>query len=197
MFRGRTLLPVIGLLLLADVVHAHPQHGVNHATGLAAGLAHPLLGIDHLLAMLAVGLLSAQLAGRAVWVLPASFVLAMIAGGAAGMSGWEPGVVEVGIAVSVALLGAAVAAGRHFPLVATTAAIALFGLVHGAAHGAEMPALSTPALYAVGFVAATIALHVFGVVLGRLALRTSTGALGLRLSGAAIGVVGLLLIAQM
>lgn len=170
--------------------YGHPGHP-EHESGLLAGLTHPLLGIDHLLAMVTVGLLAAQIGGRALWALPAAFVGSMLLGGICGVQGWSLPGVEYGIALSIVLFGLAVALNRKIALAAPLAFAGLFGVFHGHAHGVEMPQLANPVLYAVGFIAATIALHAIGVVGGRLAIRSAQGATALRFSGAAIALAGL------
>jgi urease accessory protein len=183
-------------VLWCAIASAHPNHGghdgdLMHPSGFAAGLLHPILGIDHLLAMLAVGLLSAQLGGRALWAVPGCFVGAMLFGGLLGMMGFALPAVEAGIALSIVVLGVAIAVNRSSPLALCLAGAALFGVLHGFAHGAEAPRLASPTLYAIGFVSATIALHVVGVVLGRFAVQSQRGTHVLRWSAAMIAVVGL------
>lgn len=180
------------LLLLtgtASPAFAHPGHSVS-GNGLVAGLLHPLLGWDHLLAMLTVGLLSAQLGGRALWAVPGTFVGSMIVGGIVGMLGWEMPALQSGIAASVLVMGVAVALDRRFTLAVPLSLAGLFGFVHGQAHGVEMPLIDNPALYAVGFVLATACLHAAGVHLGHTAQRSAQGTRGLRLSGGAIALAG-------
>lgn len=184
---------VFFLGMLPTVASAHPQHAIGNHGGMVAGLTHPLFGPDHLLAMLAIGFLGAQLAGRALWLLPTGFVGAMVLGGMAGMAGWEWPVVEPVIVASVVVFGLAVALGRRFPLAAMMSLVALFGLFHGHAHGTEMPVIAQPALYATGFVLATAGLHLAGVLGGRFALRSARGAFGLRLAGVATACIGLAL----
>ncbi len=155
----RILLP---LLFLPSAALAHPGHGA----GFLYGIAHPLSGADHLLAMLAIGLWAAVLGGRALWLLPAGFVLALAAGGAAGhaLGTALPGV-EQGIVGSLMVLGVAVALAWRAPLWLAAGAVALFGAVHGLAHGAESPADFLP--FAAGFVLASGLLHAAGLMLGR------------------------------
>ena len=168
---------------------AHPGHHVPQS-GLISGLLHPLHGWDHLLAMVAVGLLSAQIGGRALWALPAIFVGSMLVGGVIGLSAWEIPTINYGIALSVILLGIAIALNRPYRLAVLLFLVPLFGFVHGHPHGAEMPLVSSPALYAVGFVTATVMLHAAGVFLGLFALNSTHGAVGLRWSGGAITAAG-------
>ena len=183
------LVAVVGPLLLASNVFAHPDHS-EHTHGVWDGVTHPLLGLDHLLAMVTVGLLAAQRGGRAVWAVPSAFVLSMIVGGIAGMCGVALPAVEFGTITSIVLLGGAWASGRKDSLVEPLLFAAVFGFFHGHAHGTEMPLLANPALYAAGFVTSTIVLHVVGVVLGRFAIRSAKGATQLRVCGAVIACTG-------
>jgi urease accessory protein len=152
------------------------------------------MGLDHLLAMTAVGLLAAQMGGRALWALPVAFLGAMIGGGALGMLGWSLPGVEYAIALSIVVIGVALAVAQKWPLLAAVSVIAACGLFHGHAHGTEMPALAAPIAYALGFVAATAVLHALGVATGYFASKQQQTAAGLRLSGAAISVAGLLIL---
>jgi urease accessory protein len=134
--------------------------------GIFAGLLHPILGIDHLLAMVTVGLLSAQLGGKAIWTVPATFVSVMALGGILGILGLPLPFVEYGIALSVVVLGVALLARRKLPIAAAMAFVGLFALFHGHAHGTELPELSETALdviaYVFGFLVATASLHLIG-----------------------------------
>ena len=162
-------------LALPGAAFAHTGVGA-HGSPLAAGLLHPLLGPDHLLAMVAVGLFAAMTGGRAVWALPASFVGGMVAGGLLGFGGAALPVVEPAILASVILLGLAIAFALRPPLALACGAVALFGTAHGYAHGLEGPALGGAA-YAAGFVLATATLHGLGLALGRPRIVRALGAL--------------------
>jgi len=195
----RIALTVLALVAVsAQFAGAHPHHvhtaGTEH--GLAAGFFHPLLGFDHLLAMFAVGLLAAQLGGRALWALPAAFLGLMIVGGALGMAGVGLPAMEIGIALSVVVLGVALLVGRKYPLVAAALIIGCFGLMHGHAHGVELPALTSPLLYSCGFLAATATLHLAGLGLGLWLMHGQRLTTVLRASGAAISAVGIILLAR-
>lgn len=175
--------------LIATGASAHPGHGLE-ATFTGGG-AHPFSGLDHVLAMIGVGLWGAQMGGKAIWQLPLAFVGALILGALVGMAGAGLPVMEIGIAGSVAVLGLAIVFAPKIPAWAGFAITALFGLLHGHAHGAEMPASGSAASYVIGFVAATLALHALGVGLGVLgrkqALRLAPRALGAM--GAVVGVL--------
>ena len=153
------------LALSPTLAFAHV--GVGDAHGFSHGFVHPIGGIDHVLAMVAVGMFAATLGGRALWAIPASFIVMMAVGGALGMMGVNVPFVELGIATSVIVLGSAVALRwTNWPLGATTAMVGFFALFHGFAHGAEMPAGASGATYAAGFMLATALLHMVGIGVG-------------------------------
>lgn len=176
--------------LAAAPAHAHAG-GAAH--GLAHGALHPVLGADHLLAMVAVGLWAAQRGGRSTWALPLAFVGTMIVGAVLGASGAALPGVEQGILLSVLLLGALVAAAARVPAAAGAVVVAAVALLHGHAHGTEMPATTSGVAYGVGFAAATAALHAAGVLVALGLRRRSAGAIALRVAGAAIGLGGVAL----
>jgi urease accessory protein len=150
-------------LTFASPAFAHTGHG--EVAGFMAGLAHPVFGLDHLLAMVTVGLWAGLVGGRSLFVWPASFVGAMLVGGALAMNGVMLPGVELVIAASVVALGLAVALRLKPQIVLGAALIALFGLAHGHAHGLEAPGTGSGFAYAVGFVLATAALHGVGLAL--------------------------------
>lgn len=162
------------LCLFAGTASAHTG---NHAvTGFDSGLAHPLLGLDHLLAMIAIGLWAAQQGGRALWAVPAAFVGAMLLGGGMVLAGLSLQYVETGIAASVLVLGLLIATRRQWAVKAGMAIAAGFALFHGYAHGLEMPQATSPVLYALGFVLATVFLHGIGIagsLIGRHAMQAA------------------------
>jgi urease accessory protein len=174
---SRLALSLIAMLIATTAAQAHP--GVGNTHGLVHGLAHPIGGIDHVFVMVAVGLFAAQLGGRALWLVPLSFVAMMAVGGAFGMAGVNLQLVEIGIALSVIVLGLAVAARLHLPTVAAMALVGVFALFHGHAHGAEMPDTASGLAYAIGFILATASLHAAGICLG-LALGKAGEAFGNR-----------------
>lgn len=152
------------LAVLATPAFAHTG-AEPHMHGFVAGLAHPLGGLDHMLAMVAVGIWSALAAGRRVWIVPAVFVAAMLAGAGLAQAGLALSAVETAIAMSVVALGALIAAGVSLPVGAGAALIALFAVFHGYAHGIE--ATGTVVGYMAGFTLTTAVLHLAGIVLGR------------------------------
>ena len=189
---SRTIIASLAALLagLAGPALAHTGHGA--AVSFAAGFGHPFGGLDHALAMIAVGLLGTQLGGRALWLVPAAFIAAMAAGGMLGMSGGAMPLVEMGIAGSVIVLGGVVAFGRKIPVPAAMAIVAAFAIFHGHAHGTEMPAGASGLGYATGFVLGTSLLHALGLAAGLTArfVGERGAATLLRTAGATIGVTG-------
>ncbi len=167
---------------------AHTGH--NMAFAMHDGLLHPFAGADHLLAMLAIGIWAAQLGGRALVALPATFVATMVAGALAAHLGFATGGVEIAILGSVVVLGAAIALKLDLGLAATMALAALFAVAHGQAHGLEIPAGGQIAAYVGGFAVATAALHATGILAGRLLARAPAlmRAMGVAISAAGIVV---------
>ncbi len=173
------------LALMAGAANAHP--GIGHAAGFMHGFAHPIGGVDHVLAMIAVGLFAAMLGGRALWFVPATFVAMMAAGGILGFSGAELPLVETGIGLSVVVLGLAVALRRNVQVMSASALVGFFAVFHGFAHGAEMPAGTSAVTYALGFMLATALLHGVGIAFGLGFGRFANVA---RIGGGAIAVAG-------
>lgn len=173
--------------LAPALAHAHTGFGGSH--GFSHGLEHPFFGLDHFLAMVAVGLWAAQVGGRALWAIPATFVSVMAIGGALGIAGLPVPMVEQGIATSVLLLGLFIALAVRMPLAFSIPVVALFAVCHGQAHGAEMPVNASGLAYAAGFLIATAVLHGAGIALGILTQQTAT-IRALRVAGAAIAVTG-------
>lgn len=185
--------PIAALAALTAPAAAHPGH--ETVSGFASGFLHPLMGADHVLAMVAVGLLAALLGGRALWLVPASFVGAMLLGGALAMTGAALPLVEFVIVASVVVLGIAVASGRRMPTTVAMTLAAGFAVFHGHAHGAEMPAAASALSYGVGFVSATALLHGLGLVSGVAAERVAqtAGRAAIRVGGGAVAALGLVL----
>lgn len=188
----------IAAALLAATASAAQAHTGHPLHGAGVGLLHPLTGLDHLLAMLGVGVWAAHIGAtgerRAVWLVPASFVTVMALGAIAGLSGATLPLAEAGIVGSVVLFGVLIAATPRLPLWAPMAVVALFAFCHGFAHGAEMPAASSALAYGAGFLVATIALHLAGIGIGLLARRLS-GTVGVRVVGSAMALAGIALAA--
>ena len=172
----------LAVMAFSGMAQAHP----GHVGGYLAGIAHPFTGLDHLLAILAVGVWAAQLGGRAKWLVPASFIACMVVAATVGMSGIALPMVESGIATSVLLLGLLIAFSIKLPIALSASIVGLFAVFHGYAHGAEMPQLSTPWVYGIGFMLSTAALHGLGLLLGS----------GLRKKAAGLRALGILIIAS-
>jgi urease accessory protein len=158
------VLVVLAFLASAPAAHAHVQQG--QAAGFLAGLAHPVSGLDHVTAMIAVGLWGAQLGPPALWLLPVTFPMVMALGGMAGLIGVALPGVEVGIAASAILLGLAVMFELRLPILAAVVLVGVFGVFHGHAHGTELPVGQSALLYSMGFVVATGCLHGVGIAVG-------------------------------
>jgi urease accessory protein len=165
--RLRIFLATVAAALTPTAALAHT--GAEHALSFASGFAHPFTGADHLLAMVAVGLWAGLNTGRALWAWPAAFVGVMLVGGALGMAGVDLPMVETGILVSVVVLGLLVLAAAQWPVVLGAALVGVFALLHGHAHGAELPIGAAAVTYAAGFALGTAILHMIGLGLAQAA----------------------------
>lgn len=169
---------------------AHPGHALGDS-GLLSGLLHPLLGLDHLLTMLLVGIWAAQLGGRARRWVPAGFLALMLLGAGLAGTGWVPPNLESGIAASLVVGGLLAATAVRVSTLPAVALAGLFALFHGAAHGAKLPATASPVLYGLGFLLATGALHLAGLGIG--SAHSPAWRSAARISGAAGAVFGCVL----
>lgn len=187
----RILTSAAALSLIAVPAFAHT--GVGATGGFAAGVAHPMLGLDHLLAMVAVGGWAALLGGRALWLVPAAFVAAMLAGGVLAISGVALPMVETMVALSVVVLGTLVAVNARMVTGVGMAIVAAFAVFHGHAHGSELPAGLSVLGYGAGFALSTALLHGAGIVgaslLGRLGSTRAVRYAGIVTAFAGIGLV--------
>jgi urease accessory protein len=189
-------LPLAALTVLVPLA-AEAHTGVGATGGFAHGFMHPIGGLDHILAMVAVGIWAAQIGGRALWLVPSAFVATMMLGGALGMLGVGLPMVELGIVGSIILLGLLIGFRTRLPVVASMAIVGLFAIFHGHAHGTEAPIETSGALYALGFAAATTLLHVAGIVavLGATRVARHTQAeWGLRALGGCVAIAGVALL---
>lgn len=184
---GTPWLLFLALAAWASPALAHVEQG--QAAGLLSGLTHPLSGLDHVLAMLAVGLWGAQLGSPALWLLPVAFPMTMALGGVLGLVGLPLPGVEVGIAVSGIVLGAMVLSEARPSLPVALVLVALFAIFHGHAHGTELPVGQSGLTYSIGFVAATGCLHGVGIAIG-LVHRWEWGKTFLRVAGGVIAAGG-------
>jgi urease accessory protein len=183
------------LLALVVLLFRAPAPALAHETGdvaggFVSGLSHPLFGLDHVVAMVAVGLWGGQLKNPAIWLLPITFPIVMAMGGLLGIRGVPLPAVEVGIALSAMVLGILVAISLRPPLWVAMGVVGAFALFHGHAHGTELPEAATPLAYGAGFVIATGLLHVTGIVVGSL-MYWPAGEKVVRGCGGLIACVGL------
>jgi urease accessory protein len=185
MIRKAAVLPLLAAAAagLPTAAFAHAGHG--EASGFLHGLAHPVGGLDHVLAMVMVGVLAWQLGSRALWLVPATFVTVMALGGVLGVAGISVPAVELGIALSIVVLGALVAFGAKAPIAVLLALVGGFAVFHGYAHGAEMPEGAGGLAYGLGFLVATALLHLAGLAVG-----AAVGRIGERTSPIAVRAVG-------
>lgn len=186
---ARTAFFFFAALLGPVVAFGHDGTTLPYGSFLS-GLTHPVLGLDHFLAMVSVGIISAQIGGRAIWTVPATFVLIMAFGGLLGWIDIGLSAIEMGIAFSVLALGTAIAMDKKLPIVAVMSAVGVFAIFHGYAHGAEMPLVARAATYALGFMTGTAMLHLMGVVIGDISQQYVRGKLLLRGAGVAIAGTG-------
>jgi urease accessory protein len=161
----------------------------DQAGGFISGFVHPISGLDHILAMVSVGLWGAQLGAPAIWALPVTFPMVMAFGGMLGLMGVPLPGTEIGIALSAIGLGAMVASEARPPLWIAAALVAFFAIFHGHAHGTELPPDESGVLYSIGFVVATGMLHLTGIGIG-LIHRWKAGEVALRLGGAGVAIAG-------
>lgn len=181
---------LLACALLGSALPALAHSSAGDATGgFVAGLLHPVLGWDHVIAMVAVGLWGAFLGLPAIWVLPVVFPLVMALGGALGVAGVPLPGVETGIALSAIVLGAMVALAARPPLIVAAVIVAAFAVFHGHAHGTELPESANPIAFSLGFVIATGLLHVGGIAFGLL-VRWPAGRVAVRAAGGVIGLLG-------
>ena len=166
--KAKISLSLFGLFAYMAILPVAEAHTLGtQGAGLTAGLAHPFIGLDHLLAMIAVGIWAGQLGGRSVWLVPLTFVSVMSAAAALGTLGFSLLMVEPAIACSVLVLGLLIAGSVRLPTMAGVGLVGLFAVFHGYAHGLELPQAASPILYGIGFVLATSLLHGFGIGFAR------------------------------
>jgi urease accessory protein len=181
------ILILLLVLLVATPALAHIERG--QAAGFLTGLSHPVSGLDHVLAMVAVGLWGAQLGAPAMWLLPVIFPMVMALGGVLGLLGIPLPFVEIAIALSAVLLGLMVMSEARPPVAVAAIMVGFFAVFHGHAHGTELPAGQSGLLYSMGFVAATGCLHGVGIAIG-LIHRWPAGKIALRIAGAGVALGG-------
>jgi urease accessory protein len=187
MASARLLLLTILVLCWGQALHAHVQHG--EGVSFRTGFEHPISGLDHVVAMVAVGLWGVQLGAPAVWLLPVAFPMVMAMGGMLGLMGVPLPGAEIGIAASAILLGSAVLSEVRPPLLIAAVVVTFFAVFHGYAHGAELPPGQSGLLYSMGFVIATGCLHAVGICIGSIH-RWRWGQKLLRMAGGAVALAG-------
>jgi urease accessory protein len=183
--------------LAPTLVFAHTGHGDTN--GFIHGFMHPIGGLDHMLAMVLIGVFAYQLGRNAMWLVPTAFLVLMAVGGLAGVSGIPIPFVEIGIALSVVALGMAVALDAKWPVALAMTVVGLFAIFHGHAHGSEMHTAFSPSAYGTGFVLATACLHILGIAVGALisrAAREDHAVQIYRLAGGCTAVLGTVLLAS-
>ncbi|MFZ6765443.1 HupE/UreJ family protein [Undibacterium sp. Di26W] len=188
--KSQSLGAIIALSLAMTTLPASAHDSVLHTmNALLDGFLHPFTGFDHLLAMLAIGIWAAQQKHARAWLIPASFPLMMVAGGALALAGIALPGVEHGIAASVVVLGLLISFAVKLPVGAGMAMVSVFAVAHGYAHGQEMPANASALLYGSGFVVATVLIHVIGWMAGKTAQQWMASQLP-RIAGAGIAMAG-------
>ena len=178
---------VMLFMAVSSIAEAHTGGGLSG--GFSSGFMHPILGWDHVIAMVAVGIWGAFLGGRAIWILPVTFPLVMAVGGAMGIVGVPVPSVETGIALSAIALGSMVAFAARPPIWVAALIVGIFAIFHGYAHGTELPNAANPLAYSLGFVFSTGLLHLSGIALGLL-VRWPMGKIVVRVIGSMIALAG-------
>ena len=189
------------ILLTCLLVYPFPSFAHNYTgmIGFYDGISHPVLGLDHFLAMISVGILSAQIGGRAIWTVPTTFVFVMTIGGLIGFLFTidDHFLIEMGITSSVILLGFGISIEKKIPITLIMAFVGVFGLFHGAAHGVEMPKAANPILFILGFICGTTTLHLFGVGIGYFLIKTTLSSILLRITGMFFAIYGCYLLIKL
>ena len=189
----------IKFIIILSYFLVNPLPALAHSffgkEGFYDGISHPVLGLDHLFAMICVGILSAQIGGRAIWTVPLTFVSIMTIGGFFGflLIVQQFYFVEIGIILSVIILGSAICIEKKIPQKLIIIFVGIFGLFHGIAHGLEIPAASSPILFILGFICGTTALHIFGVFVGHFSIKNKVSLNLLRLTGIIFASYGIYL----
>ncbi len=181
---------LFNLFFISTLASAQCHDIKGNASGFTSGFLHPILGWDHVIAMVAVGLWGAFLGKPAIWLLPVIFPLVMALGGALGVAGVPMPAVEIGIALSAIVLGVMVAFAARPPIWIAAIIVGVFAIFHGHAHGTELPLAANPILYSIGFVLATGLLHLAGIAFGLL-VQCPQGRIAVRSAGAVIAITGM------
>tara|TARA_B100001123_G_C15073349_1_gene932506 strand:- start:248 stop:862 length:615 start_codon:yes stop_codon:yes gene_type:complete len=198
------------LFFFSKSAYAHTFIGM---VGFFDGISHPVLGFDHFIAMVSVGIISAQIGGRAIWTIPTTFVFIMIIGGIIGIyaelnqisqslklinienqiffADFLFMIIEIGILISVIALGLIIAIEKILSVQLIITAVGIFGFFHGSAHGLEMPQAINPIFFALGFAVGTSILHIFGLIIGHYLIKTKLSTMILRVTGIFFACIGL------
>ena len=190
---GTLAISLIATMTVPAFAHVSAMHSVH---GFEAGFAHPFMGLDHLLAMLAVGIWAAQQRGTSLWLLPVVFPLAMTAGAMMGINAMALPFVEPGIAVSVLVLGLLIASTAKLPKFMSVGLVSMFAIAHGYAHGIEMGAGDSAIEFGAGFILATVLLHATGLIAALSANRYLNNAVN-RIAGVSIAMVGMFFVSAL
>ena len=184
---------ILFLTFFPEIAYSHTYTGMN---GFYDGLSHPVIGLDHFLAMVSVGIISAQLGGRSIWSIPSTFVVNMLIGGVLGiyLPVIDHKLIEYGIIVSVILLGLGIAISKKLSALITMIFVVIFAFCHGIAHGLEIPNASNPLYFALGFSTGTAILHLFGVGIGYYSVKTNLTSILLRVTGFIFSIYGVYLV---
>ncbi len=180
---------IIFILLQVTAVFAHSGQSVQNF-GFNAGFLHPIMGLDHLIAMVCVGMISSRIGKSAIWQVPLCFVVVMALGCIVGFYGNSLPFVEPFISFSIVIFGAMLIAPKLLSLPLTLTTVALFAIVHGYAHGKEMPLFVLPEIYIFGFMVATTLIHVLGVGIGEFLNRISNSKIMYKITGATLIFTG-------
>jgi urease accessory protein len=187
---------LIFIFILSLALFGHGGSVPDDIFGFKSGFSHPIMGIDHLLAMLCVGMISSRIGGKAIWQIPLCFVMVMAIGCVTGFYSEPISLLEPIISFSVIIFGLLFLFPRFLSLSSTLITVAIFAFAHGFAHGKEMPIFVLPEIYILGFMASTTLIHLIGVGLGELANRLTKSMIVIRVTGLALIIAGLILISQ-
>jgi len=192
-FSKKSVITVIALLISA-VANAHGT--VSGSSGFVSGILHPIFGLDHLLAMLAVGMISVKMGGKAIWYVPLFFIIVMFLGSNIGI--YYPDIIdaEIGISLSILVLGLSLFITKRIPLFVIYIGVGLFALLHGHAHGVEMPFAGDPFYYALGFMSGSALIHLLSIGIMELVQKSSKSVLLTKIIASLISVFGLYYLTQ-
>lgn len=178
---------IVIFTLLSSLCFAHTA---GNEIGFSSGLSHPILGMDHLLAMVAIGILSYQIGSKAIWKIPVSFVIFMLFGGVWGLFSMPILIVEMGIALSVVILGIVIYINQVMSTGIALSFVSFFAIFHGYAHGMEIPQSANSSIYVMGFLLSTILLHFFGILLAKFSSELCQNTIAPRYVGLVISIAG-------